>query len=77
MRSNAGGMFPSHPTAVAAAIGGGTSTASIPVSFTAAEGVALDRLHSRYQQSGDILSERELARLRFLRWLVQTGRLIP
>ncbi len=64
------------PTPVAAAVGG-TSAANIPVTFAATEREALDRLHSRYQQSGDTLSERELARLRFLRWLYRTGRLVP
>jgi hypothetical protein len=64
------------PTSVAAAVGG-MSAANIPVTFTAAEGEALDRLRSRYQQSGDTLGERELARLRFLRWLYLSGRLVP
>jgi hypothetical protein len=32
-------------------------------------------LHLHYQEGHDLLSQRELMRLRFLRWLVQTGRL--
>ena len=43
--------------------------------FTPEEWSALQRLHARYQQSADLLTERELAHLRFLRWLAQTGRL--
>jgi hypothetical protein len=63
-------------TPVAAALGG-TGTGSIFVAFSAVECVALDRLRNRYQQCGDSLSERELARLRFLRWLYLSGRLVP
>jgi hypothetical protein len=36
---------------------------------------ALQRLRSRYQQDTDLWTERELTRLRFMRWLAQTGRL--
>ena len=43
--------------------------------FTPVEWSALQRLHARYQLSADLLTERELAHLRFLRWLAQTGRL--
>ena len=43
--------------------------------FTPEEWSALQRLCTRYQQSADLLTERELAHLRFLRWLAQTGRL--
>ena len=43
--------------------------------FTLEERSALQRLRARYQQSADLLTERELAHLRFLRWLAQTGRL--
>jgi hypothetical protein len=34
------------------------------------------RLRARYQQGADLWDERELAHLRFVRWLVQTGRLV-
>jgi hypothetical protein len=43
--------------------------------FTAEEWSALQRLRARYQQSADLLTERELAHLRFLRWLAHSGRL--
>ena len=45
--------------------------------FTATELHALHQLRTRYAQVHDFLSVHELARLRFLRWLVQTGRLAP
>jgi hypothetical protein len=45
--------------------------------FTATEWQVLLDLRTRYAQWHDLLSSRELARLRFLRWLVQTGRLAP
>jgi hypothetical protein len=36
---------------------------------------ALHALRARYRESRDLFSPREMARLCFLRWLVQTGRL--
>ena len=45
------------------------------VPFTQGEQRALRTLRARYQQDHDLFSPPELARLRFLRWLVQTGRL--
>jgi hypothetical protein len=44
--------------------------------FTRDEWQILQRLHLRYQQDHDLLTARELARLRFLRWLAQAGRLV-
>lgn len=44
--------------------------------FSPAERIALARLHARYQQSADLLTERELAQLDFLRWLAGTGRFV-
>jgi hypothetical protein len=38
---------------------------------------ALLALQMRYQQGGDLLTTVELARLRFVRWLYRTGRLVP
>lgn len=35
---------------------------------------ALVALRARYRESRDLFSPREMAHLRFLRWLVQTGR---
>jgi hypothetical protein len=44
--------------------------------FTWDEWQMVQRLHLRYQQDHDLLAARELARLRFLRWLAVTGRLV-
>jgi hypothetical protein len=52
-----------------------TQTLDRPIVFTDAEKVALCHLRTRYAQSGDDLSERELAHLRFVRWLYRRGRL--
>jgi hypothetical protein len=41
------------------------------------EQLALSRLHVRYERDRDLFSRRELARLSFVRWLYQTGRLLP
>ncbi|HEX6817474.1 MAG TPA: hypothetical protein VF120_03805 [Ktedonobacterales bacterium] len=35
----------------------------------------LQRLRTQYQQNLDLWTERELAHLLFMRWLVETGRL--
>ena len=43
--------------------------------FTPAERTALRALRRRYSRQRDLLSQREQARLRFIRWLYQTGRL--
>jgi hypothetical protein len=43
--------------------------------FTVREREAFIALRIRYQQSHDLLDERELAHLRFIRWLCQTGRI--
>ncbi len=36
----------------------------------------LYQLRARYQESADLWTECELAHLRFVRWLVETGRLV-
>ena len=36
---------------------------------------ALLRMRMRYRESGDVFSPSELAHLRFVRWLYQSGRL--
>jgi hypothetical protein len=46
-----------------------------PSAFTPAEGLALAAVRARYHDHHDLFSERELAHLRCLRWLHQTGRL--
>jgi hypothetical protein len=43
--------------------------------FTVPEWAALFALRMRYQQYHEILSARELAHLRFIRWLYRSGRL--
>jgi hypothetical protein len=44
--------------------------------FTRDEWQMVERLHLRYQQDHDLLSPREVERLRFVRWLAVTGRLV-
>jgi hypothetical protein len=48
-----------------------------PSNYGAATWSALQRLRLRFQQNHDLWTPREEAHLRFLRWLVDTGRLIP
>ncbi len=45
------------------------SAAGVPIAWHA--------LHERYQNVGDAFSARELARLRFVRWLYRSNRLVP
>lgn len=45
--------------------------------FTADQWQALAVLRQQYRQHRDCFSSREVAHLRFLRWLYQTGRLVP
>lgn len=45
--------------------------------FTGPQQRALSILRLRYQQDHDLFADPELARLRFLRWLHQSGRLAP
>ncbi|HLJ67458.1 MAG TPA: hypothetical protein VKX16_08865 [Chloroflexota bacterium] len=52
---------------------GTTTTASL----TLAERRSLRSLRRRYQENHDLFSRQELARLGFLRWLVQSGRVAP
>jgi hypothetical protein len=44
--------------------------------FTRDEWQMAQRLHLRYQQDHDLLTAHEVTRLRFLRWLAVTGRLV-
>ena len=55
----------------------GTMTTATPTTLTRREQRALRALRARYQQHQDLFSQRELAHLQFLRWLFQTGRLVP
>ena len=45
--------------------------------FTARELRTLRALRARYHKDRDLFTPREAARLHFIRWLVQSGRLIP
>jgi hypothetical protein len=45
--------------------------------FTPAEKRVLSALRQRYRQDRDLFTQRELARLLFLRWLHRQGRLCP
>lgn len=45
--------------------------------FGAAEWQAIRALRARYQREHDPLTGQNMARLRFARWLVATGRLKP
>jgi hypothetical protein len=49
--------------------------AAAQVSFTDQELGHLVALRQRYQQDQDLFSEAEMARLQFLRWMRETGRL--
>ena len=49
-----------------------------PAGFSVAQRRQLLALRARYnQQAGDLFTAAELERLRFLRWLSRTGRLVP
>jgi len=50
-----------------------TALAEIP--FTEQEARALKALRIRFQEDHDLFGAREWAHMRFLRWLVRTGRL--
>ena len=54
-----------------------TSTAARAATFTGPQWCALRALRERYQQDRDLFSARERARMRFVRWLYRTGRLVP
>ena len=56
-----------------------TQTAAIQTRtrFTAAKRRALRGLCVRYREQRDLFSAIELSRLRFVRYLVQSGRLVP
>lgn len=53
------------------------ATPALPARFTSVEAQALRALRDRYQQGRDLFADRELARLRFLRWLYETGKIEP
>ena len=45
--------------------------------FTVEQARALEAMRSRFREHHDLFTRRELARLRFLRWLVRTARVVP
>jgi hypothetical protein len=45
--------------------------------FTSQERRALLALRKRYHEEHDLFAASEMDRLRFVRWLVRSGRLIP
>lgn len=51
-------------------------SAASTISLTFAERRKLRPLQRRYQRHRDLFSRQELARLEFMRWLCQTGRLV-
>jgi hypothetical protein len=53
------------------------TTAISATTFTAHERRALYALRGRYRLDRDLFSTEEVARLQFLRWLCQAGRLVP
>jgi hypothetical protein len=53
------------------------STVLPETAFTTAQLRSLAAFRNRYQEDRGMFTTRELARLRFLRWLTQTGRLTP
>jgi hypothetical protein len=52
-----------------------TPSSDLLAPFTPAEQHMLHTLRAHYQQDRDLFNPSERARLCFLRWLVQTGRL--
>ena len=54
-----------------------TSTTAHATTFTRREWRALRALRERYRQDRDLINARVQARLRFVRWLYCTGRLMP
>ena len=51
------------------------STASAALAFTRTERASLRALRARYRAGRDLFDRQEMARLRFVRWLYQTGRI--
>jgi hypothetical protein len=52
------------------------SPTPVETSFSDEETRALEAVRVRFGQDHDVLSAQERERLRFVRWLIQTGRLI-
>jgi hypothetical protein len=54
-----------------------TGLTTAPTPWSVDEWRTLIALRTRYQQTRDLFGATELARLRFVRWLYCTGRLVP
>jgi hypothetical protein len=54
-----------------------TPTNTAMATFSRSELQILHALRERYRQDRDIFTPPELARLRFMHWLVRTGHLTP
>jgi len=52
-----------------------STSSTAPLHHPPAKQEVLFRLRDRYRQDHDLFGSQELARLRFVRWLYQTGRL--
>ena len=55
----------------------GPGAHAVATSWAVDERRALLALRMRYQQTGDLFTATELARLQFVRWLYRTGQLAP
>ena len=53
------------------------STPPAAQAFTRTERTTRRALRARYRAGRDLFDRQELARLRFVRWLYRTGRLLP
>ena len=54
-----------------------TTTWILATSFTWPQMKVLQVLRAQYRQDRDLFGAQERAHLQFLRWLYQTGRLVP
>ena len=57
------------------AIGATVPTTALALGFRAPEWRAFLALRTRYQHDRDLFGEADITRLRFVRWLKETGRL--
>ena len=54
-----------------------TGSTTAPTPWSVDEWHTLLALRTRYQQTRDLFTAPELARLQFVRWLYRTGQLVP
>ena len=55
----------------------GTASSEATTAFSTGEWRHLCALRDHYQHTRDLFSAREVASLRFVRWLYHTGRVVP